>query len=67
MSLTRETLMKINKDVLAAMVLNYKEKFDSILSAITGELKELKTEFSKLESDLAISRNVFSIQYFTTY
>ena len=67
MSLTRETLMKINKDVLAAMVLNYKEKFDSILSAITGELKELKTEFSKLESDLAISLNVFSIQYFTTY
>ena len=66
MSLTRETLMKINKDVLGAMVLDYKEKFDSILSAIFGELKELKTEFSKLESDLAISRNVFSIQYFTT-
>ena len=58
MSLTRETLMKMNKDVLAGMVLDYKERFDSTLSAITDELKELKTDFRKLESDLAISRNV---------
>ena len=40
------------------MVLDYKERFDSTLSAITDELKELKTDFRKLESDLAISRNV---------
>ena len=58
MSLPRETLMKMNKDVLAGMVLDYKERFDSTLSAITDELKELKTDFRKLESDLAISRNV---------
>ena len=58
MSLTRETLMKMNKDVLAGMVLDYNERFDSTLSAITVELKELKTDFRKLESDLAISRNV---------
>ena len=58
MSLTRETLMKMNKYVLAGMVLGYKERFDSTLSAINDELKELKTDFRKLESDLAISRNV---------
>ena len=58
MSLTSETLMKMNKDVLTGMVLDYKERFDSSLSAITDELKELKTDFRKLESDLAISRNV---------
>ena len=58
MSLTHETLMKMNKDLLAGMVLDYKERFDSTLSAITDELKELKTDFRKLESDLAISRNV---------
>ena len=40
------------------MVLDYKERFVSTLSAITDELKELKTDFRKLESDLAISRNV---------
>ena len=58
MSLTRTTLMKMNKDVLAGMVLNYKERFDSTLSAITDELKEVKTDFRKLESDQAIRRNI---------
>ena len=50
--------MKMNKHVLAGMVLDYKERFDSTLSATTNELKELKTDFRKLESDLLISRNV---------
>ena len=50
--------MKMNKVVLAGMVLDYKERFDSTLSAITDELKELKTDFCMLESDLAISLNV---------
>ena len=58
MSHTRETLMKTNKNVLAGMVLDYEERFGSTLSAITDELKEIKTDFRKLESDLAISRNV---------
>ena len=37
MSLTLETLMKMNKDILAGMVLDYKEKFNSTLSAIADE------------------------------
>ena len=48
----------MNKVALAGMVLDYKERFDSTLSAITDELKELKTDFCMLESDLAISWNV---------
>ena len=43
--------MKMNKEVLAGMVLDYKER----LSAVNDELKELKTDFRKLESNLAIS------------
>ena len=58
MSLTHETLIKMNNDVLAGMVLDYKETFDSTLSAITDELKELKTDFPKFEKDQGISRNV---------
>ena len=58
MSLTHETLMKINKGVLAGMVLDYQKRFDSTLSAINDGQKELKTNFRKLETDLAISRNV---------
>ena len=50
--------MKMNKDVLARMELDYKERFDSTLSAINDELKELNTDFRKYESDLAINRNV---------
>ena len=50
MSLTRETLMKMSKYILAGLV------FDSTLAAINYKLKELKTNFRKLKSDLAISR-----------
>lgn len=39
--------MKMNKDALARMVLEYKESFDSTLPAINDELKELNTDFCK--------------------
>ena len=55
MSLTHEKLKKMNKYVLTGVVLDYKERFDSTLSAINDGLK---TNFRKLETDLAISRNV---------
>ena len=50
--------MKMNKDVLAGMVLYYKERFDSTFSTINDQLKELKTNFHKLKTDLDISRNI---------
>lgn len=58
MSLTRKALMKINKDVLAGMMLDYRERFDSTLFDINKELKERKTNSRKLETDQAISRNI---------
>ena len=58
MSLTREALMKINKDALAGMMLDYRERFDSTLFDINKELKERKTNSRKLETDQAISRNI---------
>ena len=39
-------------------MLDYKERFESNLSALNDELKELKTSFCKLEADLANSRNI---------
>ena len=50
--------MKMNKDVLERLVLDYKERFDSTWSAINDELKKLNTDFRNHQSDLAISRNV---------
>ena len=43
MSLTRETLIKMNKNVLAVMILDYKERFNSTLCTITVELIEIST------------------------
>ena len=43
------------------MVLDCKERFDSTFSAINDELKELKelrTNFRKLETDLVVTRNI---------
>ena len=53
--------MKMNKDVLLGMVLDYEERFDSTLSAINDELKELKTEFRKPESDLAVQMSTTNL------
>ena len=56
MYLNGESLMKMSKCVLAGLVLNYKEMFHSTFSATNDELKELKADNCKLESDLAINR-----------
>ena len=50
--------MNMSKFVLTGMILDYKEKFDSALSTINDEIKQLKVDFCKLESELAISQKV---------
>ena len=53
-----ESLMKLGKKVLAGMVLDYKDKFDTTLTNINKELTDLRNKFTKLESDLAVSKNI---------
>ena len=48
----------MNKFVSACMVLDYKERSDSTLSAIDDEKKQVKVSFCKLESEVGISRKV---------
>ena len=43
--------MKLNKDILAVMVLDYKEN-------LNNELEELKRNFRAFETNLTISRRV---------
>ena len=50
--------MKMNKDILTDMELDYRQRYDSNLFGINDELKELKAKFLNLEIDLAISQNV---------
>ena len=51
---------KLGKSDLARLVMDYQKKFDTILNNINSELLDLKNKFTKLESDLVISRNVYN-------
>ena len=58
MTYSLSRLIKLTREELANIVLDYQHKFDNSLGSINTELFELRTEFSKMESDLAISQNV---------
>ena len=52
------SLIKLTREELANIALDCQHKFDNSLGSISAELLELKTKFTKMESDLAISLNV---------
>ena len=58
MAYSLSSLLKLTKEELANIVLDYRHKFDNSLGSINAELLELKTKFTKMESGLTISRNV---------
>ena len=58
MSHTESSLMRLNKENLVRMLLDYQGKFNNILNELKSNLNELKTKFCELEPDLHISRNV---------
>ena len=59
MAYSLSSLIKLTREELANIVLDYQHKFDNSLGSINAELLELKTKFTKMESDLTISRNVY--------
>ena len=52
------SLIKLTTEELANTVLDYQHKFDNSLGFINSEILELKSKFTKIKSDLAISRKV---------
>ena len=58
MAHTLAFLEKLGKSDLARLVMDYQNKFDTVLNNINSELLDLKNKFTKLESDLEISRNI---------
>ena len=52
------SLIKLTSEELANIGLDYQHKFDNSLGSVNAELLELKTKFTKMESELTISRNV---------
>ena len=49
-------LKKLNKEELSNMVIEYQNKFDNKLSNINTELTSLRDSFTKIESQLLVTR-----------
>ena len=58
MAYSLSSLIKLTREELVNIVLDYQHKFDNSLGFINSELLELKSKFTKIKSDPAISRNV---------
>ena len=58
MALTEQLLSKLSKDDLARLVLDYEDKFDSMLKTVKDDIFELKTKFTALDSNLHVSKTV---------
>ena len=61
------SLIKLNKEDLVRITLDYQGKFNNILDHLTkdisdlkSDLSRLKSDFSKLEADIQVTRNVNS-------
>ena len=51
-------LKKLTKEELSNMLIDYQNKFDNMLSSINAELTSLRDRFSKMESQLLVTRRV---------
>ena len=49
-------LKKLNKEELSNMVIEYQNKFDNMLSNINTELTSLRDSFTKMKSQLLVTR-----------
>ena len=58
MAHTLVSLEKNGEIWIASLVMDYKNKLDTVLNNINSELLDLKNKFTKLESDIEIGINV---------
>ena len=55
---TEHSLLKLSKDDLARLVIDYQGKFNSVLQSLKDNVREIKSKFNVLESELQVSKNV---------
>ena len=55
---TKHSLLKLSKDELARIVLDYQGKFNSILQSSKDDVCEMNSKFNGLGSELHASKNV---------
>ena len=58
MAMSLNALKKLTKEELSNMVIDYQNKFDNMLSNINAELISLRDRFTKMESQLLVTRRV---------
>ena len=57
-TLTEESLNKLNKPDLVALLVNLQRKMDSVNSDLVAELLKTKEEFDQMKSELTVTKNV---------
>ena len=62
MAHTEASLSKLNKDDIVRIALDLQEKQDTLLNKIHQDLSELRNNYSRLESELLISKTVTTRQ-----
>ena len=55
---TEHSLLKLSKDDLERLVIDYQGKFNSVLQSLKDDVREIKSKFNVLESELQVSKNV---------
>ena len=58
MAMSISTLKKLTKEELSNMVLEYQNRFENVLANVNAELSSLRDRFTKMESQLLVTRRV---------
>ena len=58
---TEESLKSYNKQQLIKLFLEVQQQSNETISKLTNEIKLLKENYNKLESDISMSKNVSSL------
>ena len=57
-ALTEESLNKLNRPALVALVANLQSKMDSVNNALVAELRKMREGFDQMKSDLSVTKKV---------
>ena len=55
-ALTEESLNKLNKPDIVALVVNLQSKMDSVNSNLIAELRKMREGFDQMKSDLSVTK-----------
>ena len=55
-ALTEESLNKLNKPDLVALVVNLQSKMDSVNSDLVAELRKMREGFDQMKSDMSVKK-----------